>query len=399
DTQFQLHLNWSGAYGHSQADNGSILLFAFGRELLSDIGYTHTRYRNWTLNTASHNTVVVDERSQTFGSKEEPTTGRLLYFDDSNPHVRYADVDASPAYPDCGVYRRRLLHVHAGEGRDYVVDVFDVEGGKTHDWFLHGSADEEGVFESPVAFDTPVDTLIPEWGGRHEPQNETQLDLKGAKFHAYQFLWNIRSAPAPKDAAATWHYENAGLRTHLFAEPDSTLFHFQSPAVRGAKEVDADLPNHLRHGILLRHAGPRSRYVAVHEPFATEPWVQSVTRDGNTLTVQHAGGTDTITLDADRATVTSTAGWTYDTGTPYSGALSGVQRADGFALIADKPLPDVPYVRIAFGDAKTLVYPVEKVEANRLLLKDDPGFEYADGKARFLYFPQEEFDEPAMYTV
>lgn len=145
--QFQAHMNWSGGFGHSHADNGSIILWAFGKEMLSDIGYTHTRYRNWPLNTASHNAVVVDMRSQELGSKETITTGNMLAYDDTDPRVRYIDIDASASYPGCLVYRRRLVHIHLGEGRDYVVDVSDVEGGTTHDFFLHGSADEEGRFE------------------------------------------------------------------------------------------------------------------------------------------------------------------------------------------------------------------------------------------------------------
>src|SRR5690606_25436959 len=40
--QALLNVNWSGNYGHSHYDNGSILLYAMGEELLPDIGYTHT---------------------------------------------------------------------------------------------------------------------------------------------------------------------------------------------------------------------------------------------------------------------------------------------------------------------------------------------------------------------
>jgi hypothetical protein len=49
DAPSQYHLTWSGGYGHQHADNLSLLIFGHGRELASDLGYTHTRQRAWTL--------------------------------------------------------------------------------------------------------------------------------------------------------------------------------------------------------------------------------------------------------------------------------------------------------------------------------------------------------------
>ena len=49
----------------------------------------------------------------------------------AGPPVQVVEVDALPAYNDrCKTYRRMLVHVHVDEGRDYVVDVFDVVGGR-----------------------------------------------------------------------------------------------------------------------------------------------------------------------------------------------------------------------------------------------------------------------------
>jgi len=401
DAQFQAHLNWSGGFGHPHADNGSMFLYAFGRELISDLGYTHTRYRNWTINTASHNVVVVDMRSQPLGSAAAPTTGNLRCFDDSNPHVRFADVDASPAYPGCKTYRRRLVHVHAGDGLDYVVDVFDVEGGETHDWFLHGSADEEGALESSLDFPTTVESLVPGWGGRAEPQNEQELDVRGERFHPYGFLWSAKSAEAPARMTATWRYGSDGLRAHLFPENGATAYRFASPAIRGAKEIDADLAKHLRHGLMLRHAGPRSRFVAVHEPFRGATWIEGVEWDGSTLRVQRGGVEDTIRLDHERVTVSSSEGWAYDSGTPYTGQVAALERGETFVLRTDRPLPGVPFVRLTFEGGRSFLYRVKVVEGDRLILAEDPGFEFdAESKTtRFLYFPHDTFSGVPTYTV
>ena len=111
------HLTWSGGYGHQHADVLSILLYARERELLSDLGYSHTAYRSWTLATASHNTVVIDGVSQAAGSLRSPTDGRLQVADLSHPRVQVIRVDGSRAYADLArLYRRTLIVVAAGGG-------------------------------------------------------------------------------------------------------------------------------------------------------------------------------------------------------------------------------------------------------------------------------------------
>ena len=59
---------FSGGYGHEHQDNLSLLLWANGRETFSDLGYTHTKDRAWTICSASHNTVLIDQRNQQAGA-------------------------------------------------------------------------------------------------------------------------------------------------------------------------------------------------------------------------------------------------------------------------------------------------------------------------------------------
>ncbi len=103
DNQVCLAMNWSGNYGfHNHMDNGSIIPYACGHELLPDIGYTHTRWHNWIINSASHNMVVVDERSQPMrGPQGRTTQGNLRWFDSGDKHVQVLDLDAQPSYPIC----------------------------------------------------------------------------------------------------------------------------------------------------------------------------------------------------------------------------------------------------------------------------------------------------------
>ena len=234
--QVMLNVNWSGNYGHSHYDNGSIILYAAGQELLSDIGYTHSKYRGWTIATASHNTVVIDQKGQDAGSVKEPATGNLNFYDDKDAHVKVADVDASPAYLAADEYRRRLVMVHAGPGYDYVVDRFDVKGGQIHDWFLHGMCEQEGTLQTSISLAQPVNTLVPGWGGNKLPATQKDIDRTGRRFHAYAFLHDIEKGAATGSWTATWQYDSCGLRSHMLSQPGTEVFRFRSPSIRLADE-------------------------------------------------------------------------------------------------------------------------------------------------------------------
>jgi len=323
ENQVMLNVNWSGNYGHSHYDNGSVILYAAGQELLPDIGYTHSRYRAWTIHTASHNTVVIDQKGQDAGTMEKPVTGRLNFYDDNDPRVKVADVDASPAYAIAGVYRRRLVMVHAGDGFDYVVDRFDVKGGQVHDWFLHGMCEQEGILQTSISLDQSLKTLVPAWGGNDLPKNQYDVDATGKRLHAYAFLRDIQKGTARGSWTATWRYDNAGLCSHILSEPGTEVFRFRSPSVRRANEDDNKLNDYMSNGIMQRHSGGSSAFTAVHEPFRNAPWIESVKMEGKVIVVRYKlnGKTieDHITLDEEEIAVTSSAGWKYTLGTTLAG--------------------------------------------------------------------------------
>lgn len=404
--QMMLNLNWSGNYGHSHYDNGSILLYAAGQELLSDIGYTHGKYRLWTITTASHNTVVIDQKEQDHGSPEKPVTGQLKFYDDKDSHVKAIDLDASPAYAVAKTYRRRLVMVHAGAGRDYVVDRFDVEGGQDHDWFLHGMCEQEGMLETSIALDRPLDkTLMPDWGGKEIPKQQSDTDPK--RFHPYVFLRDLKTGSIPETSwTATWRYNGGvGLRTHNLPQTGTQVFRFRSPSIRGADEDDNKLENFMHNGIMLRHSGKASSFVAVHEPFRNEPWIESVKNEGGSMVVRYilngAAVEDHISLNDAEITVSSSAGWKYSSGTAHSGKVERLDTANGkWRLQLDKEAPKVNYVRLDLADGETRYYPVAAIDGKWLQLVDDPGFTIgADDKVVFHTFPKDQYEGPLRYTL
>jgi len=404
ENQIMLNLNWSGNYGHSHSDNGSIILYAAGQELLPDIGYTHSKYRGWTLHPASHNTVVIDQMAQT-PSAGKPVTGQLKFYDDSDVHVKAIDLDASPAYAVAKTYRRRLVLVHAGPGRDYVVDRFDVEGGKDHDWFLHGMCEQEGTLETSIALDRPLETLVPDWGGKNMPKKYSDTDPK--RFHAYLYLHDVKSgAASEKPWTATWRYDGeVGLRTYNFSPAGTQVYRFRSPSIRPANDDDNKLDDFFNSGIMQRNSEKVSTFVTVHEPFRNAPWIESVQNDGGTMVVRYklngAAVEDRVTLNKEEVSVTSSAGWKYNSGTARSGLVEVLESANGkWRLHLDREAPKVNYVRLDLSDGQTRYYPVAAVQGKWLELVDDPGFTVeADGKVQFHTFPQDQYAGPLRYTL
>jgi hypothetical protein len=404
DDQVMLNINWSGNYGHSHYDNGSIILFASGEELLSDIGNTHTKYRGWTIHTASHNSVVIDQKNQDAGTIQKPATGKLLFYDDTDPHVKIVDVDASPAYSVANVYRRRLIMVSAGPGYDYIADFFEVEGGQDHDWFLHGMCEQEGKLTTSISLNQPVESLVPSWGGKNKPG--TQYDTDQKRFHAYVYMSDIKTGSSTGLWTATWKYEGSGLRTHVFSPEGTRVFRFRSPSIRRAGEDENKLDDYFHSGIMQRHSGGLTTFAAVHEPFRKEPWIKSVSMNGHTLTVRYTmDGTpfeDKLILNEGEISVTSSAGWKYSSGKALSGKVEKLETGYGkWQLLLDREAPGVKYVRLDLPDGGTRYYNVAEVSGRRLLLSDDPGFTFDpdNKKIKFHTFPKDEYTGGLKYTL
>ncbi|MBI2299321.1 MAG: heparinase II/III family protein [Armatimonadetes bacterium] len=270
EAQVQTHLTWSGKYGHQHADGLSLLLYTHGQELLSDIGYTHTAYRAWTLATLAHNTVLIDTASQVIYGPPGSGTGTLRWCDLSSPAVQAVSADNPTCYPGLAeTYRRTVLQIALDDGGVYLVDRFDVAGGARHDYLLWGSTDRPQTLALEPAAEQPILSLVPagvEWTVPKGEGDFSTLEPKGA---AYSFLREIRRAgEAGALSRATFTGEGAGLRATLLTAPGDELFTVACPAIRPAGENDANLEKSLRRGVLWRRQAAQSRFVAVVEPFA-----------------------------------------------------------------------------------------------------------------------------------
>jgi len=126
---------------HGHLDDLNLNFFALGRELTYDLGYSlgsaHVQ-TGWAKQTASHNLVVVNETSQ---MRAGPTGGSVHLFADGDP-ITLTELSSEASYQSEGVsvYRRTAALIDSGPESSYLVDVFRVAGGRTHDlvWHAYG---------------------------------------------------------------------------------------------------------------------------------------------------------------------------------------------------------------------------------------------------------------------
>jgi hypothetical protein len=278
--QWQAHLTWSGGYGHEHADALSLLLWTRGREALSDLGYTHTRYRAWTLASVAHNTVVIDERNQ----ESRATDGALRYFDASHPRVQVVSADGDRAYPGLAKRFRRTLVAVDGQ---YLIDWFEVEGGKVHDYFLHGDADRAGTVVLPGP-----GTPVPPPAGWTPTLNEGDMARLRTPGYAYGFLRDQRELRVGSTAPVAIAMPE-GVRVRFLAAAGDRLYAGTNPSIRGAGEDDAQLEKFQRGFFRVRREGGSSTFIAVIE---IQPGVRAVERTAKGVRVQLAGRTDEVEI-------------------------------------------------------------------------------------------------------
>ncbi len=293
--------------GHGHFDRLNVEIFANGHPMLPDLGYPDAMNEfvpgifTWSKNTIAHNTVTVDAARQ---SGNVPGTVELFV---DGAFARVIDVSANGTYPQCEQYRRAVVMVDCGDDQSYFVDVFTVNGGKQHDYSLHGP---------PGAFDV----IGGQWS---EPQRGTlagadvevgqiyddpKLGAPGYKGgygqyagSGFQHLYDVRKHEGGEFVAA-WSHEKhpqSKLRIRVLEQPGQQLL------LANARVSPAKYPQVLTYLIARRQGEDvASRFVSVIEPYKGEPLIKSVRTIGLTQgsgtaveVVRSDGGSDIILYD------------------------------------------------------------------------------------------------------
>lgn len=305
----ELQLHFSGSHGHAHRDPLNITYWAYGHELVSDLGYTHTIYRNPSQCTAFHNTVVVDERPASAGGRAIPWPGELRLWLPDGHTCKAASVSYPTAYGVTDLYQRAVALIDRPDAPAYAVDFFDVRGGTQHDWFLRGSADDDQT--AATALDAegldysllgPGRALVPyiNEGGyplvSPDAVDANQQPPEGAEvqYNPYGLIRDLKRTRTDGDFAAAFGYLEEGkpkMELRVLGAPGSEYFLGTSPSIKRARN-DSSKVDDIRQPVLVARrsaeADLQSRFCAVLWPYTTDSDLQAFTPlavDGQTVGV------------------------------------------------------------------------------------------------------------------
>ncbi len=294
---WQVHLHWCYAHlGHWHADSLNTILFAKGREMVCDLGYSGARSMTWrTYPTVLHNTVVVDRQDQSPSDKgffregmwvETKTShfqgnlhdaehfGNLLLYDPRHDKVQVVEAEGPAFYRYRGVktYRRLLATIALSENDFYVVDIFRVKGGGSHDWALHGDADTEQLAVSNLTLQPRDGTLFEFDKIRGEEDDSSYREIREIRVCRTNEPWWVDFRYVEES--------EIGLRTIMSGNPGTEVVFGRAFSMRRALEKDAEAGKYTMPIVLARRLGKNlsSAFAAVHEPYRGRPAIDELQR-------------------------------------------------------------------------------------------------------------------------
>ena len=459
--QMQAQLHFSAANGHAHLDNLNLTLFAKEREMLSDVGYTWTQGRYWTICTVGHNLVAVDRSDQQSNNSD----GDLLcYFPDTDG-ISVVEADGKRGYTNIeglDLYRRIFVLIPVSDADAYLVDIFHTHGGSVHDWLLHGDANEDmtATCNIPLSPRPGDGTMLEEGEKWEEPKTEQN------RFIPYGAIRQVRQGKTAASFTTDFRYaeqSERGVRIHLLGDAGTEVYLGQSPSIRRAgtgasgdyrKTFDFWMPQ-----LVARRRGEaplQTTFVAIEEPFLGEPFIKaarplelSPSTDGAVaLEVTHGNITDTIisTLDAAPYPVRTTAGgvslkgrlgivrhrggefigaWVFEgeafsgpdfdmkMGTArYTGQIQAATRkADGDqhdAFMTDADLPEGAvlhgsWIIVTHANGLTHGYEIDRIEQagdkSTIILTMDHGLKIDGASTQEVYFPRRKMEGVNTFSV
>lgn len=285
---------------HAHRDHLNFDLLAFGTWLLPDHGYpeyaTSWPSRDeWTLNTISHNTVVVDQKPQ-----KVVWTGRTKLFK-SLPGLNVVTIDGRDAYPQVKRYERTMLLIDAPGGNHYAIDLFRVDGGSDHIYSIHGppgmTQTEELDLVAQPSGTYAGEGIPPEARADGFPIGYSYLfDVRRDRTPGMQFSidWKVQAGHRGVSADDDIH-----VRYHALTQCDDVALARGKPP-----QTKPGNPKSLEYALLHR-AGRNleSTFVGIIEPYRSRPVIKQVTRitdDDSTIALRidlSDGKIDTIWLD------------------------------------------------------------------------------------------------------
>lgn len=269
-------------------DSLGLHIYGAGREMSYDPGHNPVGDQRFGFlrQTVTHNTVVVDEWSQT----TPETAGGVVNAFANYEGYSLADVSNEMAYDhaDVDTYRRATAFIDTPLGQSYAVDLFRVAGGNQHDFSFHGLGAE---------FDTDLDLSAPADGSVATPDNRwDEMDPNGGDVtgpgadeeppgNGYGWLAHPRSADGDQTWSATWSVredqgevagENPGrMRLTMLPDDDREVVIADGPEVL-SYNLDIDPDDRIKYALARNDGEDSTQYVSIIEAVEDEFVVDSV---------------------------------------------------------------------------------------------------------------------------
>jgi hypothetical protein len=261
-----------GRHGHFNGMN--LGLVAKGFELLPEFGYPPVQFGGWTsprsrwyTMTAAHNTVVVDGKNQIADTAARTT---LWHIGDSVRAMRFDGPDMIGG----STYQRTVAMADVSAADSYVLDIFNVAGGRDHAQFYHGYFGEltiQGASMSP-ADDYGHDTQMRNFQTDDSPKPGWTAD------------WQVEDIYNLYDTPRNVHLRYTGL-TH-----DATASRCETWVSPGG--TSDPVGGYLNSIMIRRQASDdaplSSTFVGVIEPYEGDPLIASAVRrdEGGAIVVE-----------------------------------------------------------------------------------------------------------------
>jgi len=259
-----------GHYGHGHPDKLAINILRYGYDISADLGYpttwTDIKASGWEQNTASHCTVMLDERGQSGNF-----IGALNFYK-TMPQVDVVEASAEKAaYPQASLYRRTVALVRDEKGEPlYTFDVFRIAGAATRDYLFHSLGKPEDL---AVTLQDNAARWVVQTKGTLAGENVEPMTAGG-----YGFLFDVHRVRSDAGGVATWlqarDSESVGLALHFLGAPGREVIRAKAEGygVRGKSPLEGHLI--LRDRMVDPAAG--SAFVSVIEAFRNKPRVTAI---------------------------------------------------------------------------------------------------------------------------
>ena len=259
--------------GHGHFDKLHFVFFDAGREVVPDYGFSRWiniepkfggRYlkenESYAMQTVAHNTVVVDQRSQS-GSRHaaaDSVSGARHFFDAHDASVQVMSARDTVSYAGVRQQRTMLLVRDARLPHPVVVDLFRTTSGAEH------------AYDYPVHFRGQlIATNV-----KYQPST-TRLDALGTG-GGYQHLWKEASAETGGPVRLTWLDGNRYYTITTAGGPGTEVLFART----GAGDPDFNLTS--EPAMLIRRHAASALFASVIEPhgFFSESQERSVEATG-----------------------------------------------------------------------------------------------------------------------